>query len=607
MATQRYRSVAEMFLARVAQTPDREAFQSPDGGGWKRYTWKQVGERVQAIAQGLRALGLSDEQRVAIVSGTRLDWIFVDLGIMCAGGATTTIYPSSTVDDCAYILKDSATVFVFAENAQQADKLAEKRGELPVKNVILIDGAPAPGGDGWVLSMDDLLARGRAWGESNPGRYEEIAKAVRPDSLATLIYTSGTTGMPKGVELTHACWAYEGWAIDELKLLKTDDTQYLWLPLAHSFGKVLEAAQLQIGFSTAVDGRIEKIVENLGVVKPTFVAAVPRIFEKVHNKMVQTAKDGGGLKWKIFQWAFSVGREVSKLKQAGKEPGGLLALKNSVATRLVFSKVQARFGGRMRFFISGSAPLSRELQEFFHAAGILICEGYGLTETSAATFVNRPDDYRFGTVGQPMPGTEVKIAPEDGEILLRGPGVMRGYHNLPDQTAETKDAEGWLHTGDIGVLHDKNFLQITDRKKDLIKTSGGKYVAPQGLEGKLKALCPYISQVVVHGNNRNFCSALITVEEESTRKWAAENGVSATSYADLAASPKVRELLQGFINQLNATLASYETIKKFAVLPADLTQEAGDLTPSLKVKRKAVEAKYKQILDGFYQGSVEAL
>jgi long-chain acyl-CoA synthetase len=295
---------------------------------------------------------------------------------------------------------------------------------------------------------------------------------VKNQDIATLIYTSGTTGKPKGVVLTQDCWVYEAEGIDEMKLLVPDDVQFFWLPLAHSFGKVLEMAQLKIGFHTAIDGRVDKIVENLGHVKPTFVAAVPRIFEKVYNKVVDGAKKAGGVTWSIFKWAVEVGREVSLLRQKGQEPGGLLAMKYSIATQLVFSKLQARFGGRLRYFVSGSAPLSREMAEFFHAAGILILEGYGLTETSAASVVNRPIGFKFGTVGQALPGTTLKIA-EDGEILIKGRGVMRGYHNLPEQTAETiKD--GWLFTGDIGEIDSDGVLKITDRKKDLIKTSGGK-------------------------------------------------------------------------------------------------------------------------------------
>jgi long-chain acyl-CoA synthetase len=600
-----YRTVPEMFLDRVAKTPDREAFQFPTASGWGRYTWREVGQKVRSIAGGLRSLGLQNEQRGGIICSTRVEWILVDIGIMSAGGATTTIYPSNTPEECAYILKDSSTQFLFAENDEQAAKIAKVKAEVgELKKIIVIEGKG--GLDGWAITLDELMKAGDAWNTANPGQYEENAQSLRGDSLATLIYTSGTTGQPKGVELTHDCWVYEGTGIEELGLLKIEDVQYLWLPLAHSFGKVLEAAQLKIGFSTAVDGRIDKLVDNLAVVKPTFVAAVPRIFEKVYNKVVAGAKDGGGAKYGIFKWAVEVGKEASKLKQQGKQPGGLLAIKYAIATKLVFSKLQNRFGGRLKYFVSGSAPLSRELAEFFHAADILILEGYGLTESSAASFVNRPDKYRFGTVGLPVPGTQVKLA-EDGEILIKGRGIMRGYHHLPGPTAEALDADGWLHTGDIGKVLPEGFLQITDRKKDLIKTSGGKYVAPQELEGKMKVLCPYVSQLVVHGDNRNFCVALVTVEEEAIKKWARESGLGELSYGDIAAHPKTRELLKGFFQQLNANLASYESIKDFAILPADLTQEAGELTPSLKLKRKFVEKKYSHLLEKFYQGSVESI
>jgi long-chain acyl-CoA synthetase len=593
-----FRTLPEIFLDRVKRTPDAEAFRHPHGDGWASLSWRQVGERVRAIANGLQALGLGPEQRVGIISGTRLEWILIDLGILCAGGATTTVYPSTSAEETAYILSDSATVIAFAENDGQVQKLKARRAELPgLKKAIVIDGK----GDGdFTISLAEL----ERMGGDDAARFEGAARKVAPDHLATLIYTSGTTGRPKGVELIHDCWVYEAEAIEKIGLIKADDLQYLWLPLAHSFGKVLEAAQLKIGFATAVDGRVDKIVENLGVVKPTFVAAVPRIFEKVHNKVIAGSKESA-LKPKIFGWAFDVGRRVSALRQQGMEPTGWLATQQKLAHKLVFSKLQNRFGGRVKYFVSGSAPLSRELAEFFHAAGILILEGYGLTETSAASFVNRVDKYKFGTVGVPVDGTEVKIAPEDGEILIKSRGVMRGYHNLPEATAEALAPGGWLRTGDIGEVTPDGFLRITDRKKDLIKTSGGKYVAPQTIEGKLKAICPYVSQVVVHGNNRNFCSALITLDEESIKKWAREEGgLGDLSYAQLAGHPQVAALIQKSIDEMNQGLGKHETIKKFAILPQDLTQEAGDLTPSLKVKRKAVEAKYKDVLDGFYTGAV---
>ena len=592
-----------MFLSRVKATPDRRAFQYPVGDGWAWLSWQDAGDRVRRIASGLASLGIGKEERCAILSSTRVEWILADLGILCAAGATTTVYPSNTPEECEYILTDSATVVVFAEDDKQVAKLVEVRDKLPlVKQVITFEGAA--GHDGWVITLAELEATGQEYDEAHAGEYEKIANGVQSDDLATLIYTSGTTGKPKGVELTQDCWVYEGWAIDSLGIVNLDDHQYLWLPLSHSFGKVLEAAQLHIGFPTTVDGRIPKLVENLGVVRPTFMAAAPRIFEKVYNKVVSGAQQAGGLKYKIFTWSLGVGRQVSALRQQRKEPTGFLALKFKIATKLVFSKLQARFGGQLRFFISGSAPLSREMAEFFHAADILIIEGYGLTESSAATFVNRPDTFKFGTVGEALPQTEVKIAPEDGEILIKGRGIMRGYHNRAEATAETLTEDGWLRTGDIGELDDKNRLRITDRKKDLIKTSGGKYVAPQSIEGKLKAQCPYIGNVLVHGDRRNFCTALITVDEEGLTSWKTDVGLGSLTYEELTQHAKVNEMIQEAIDRLNATLARYETIKKFAILPKEWTVEDGELTASMKVKRKVVEQRHASILDGFYEGAL---
>jgi long-chain acyl-CoA synthetase len=590
-----------MFVSRVQESATREAFRRRSNDGWQSMTWKEAGDRVRAITGGLLALGVTNEARAAILSSTRVEWVLADLGILCAGGATTTIYPSSLADDCAYILKDSESRVCFAENASQVAKLKSVRAQLPkLEKVILIDGEAE--GD-WVMTLQQLEEKGASLDEA---KFQELARAVKGESLATLIYTSGTTGQPKGVELTHDSWAYEGEAVDKLGILTIDDVQYLWLPLAHSFGKVLEATQLRIGFPTAIDGRVEKIVENLPEVKPTFVAAVPRIFEKVHNRVVLMAQEGSAVKKGLFRWALSVGKEYSRRKRVKESVPITLSVSHSLADKLVLSKVRNRFGGRLRFFVSGSAALSREVAEFFDAAGITILEGYGLTETSAASFINRPGEVRIGTVGQPLPGTEVKIAPEDGEILIRGRGVMRGYHGMAEATRETIDG-GWLRTGDIGVLSDDKFLQITDRKKDLIKTSGGKYVAPQAIEGQLKAASPYLSQVLVHGNNRNFVVALVTLDEDAVKKWAEANGQGGKSIAELSKLPEVTALVQGAVDEINKHLASYESVKKFGILPSDFTLEAGELTPSLKLKRKVIEQKHKALLDSFYGEAVSKI
>ncbi|MBM75055.1 MAG: long-chain fatty acid--CoA ligase, partial [Proteobacteria bacterium] len=412
-----------------------------------------------------------------------------------------------------------------------------------------------------------------------------------------------------GVVLEHRCWVFEAEAMDKLGFLSPSDKQFLWLPLSHSFGKVLEMASIRIGYPTAIDGRIDRIATNLEELQPTFVAAVPRIFEKLYNKIV-TKGSRNKLSYRAFRFSQNVGQKVSAQKQQKLEPQGLLRLQNGIADLLVFRNIRAALGGRLRFFISGSAPLSADIASFFHAAGVLILEGYGLTESSAASFVNRPDDYRFGTVGKRLPGVDFKLAEADNEILLKGKGIMRGYYKLPEVNEETLSTIGedvWLHTGDIGQVDQDGFLKIVDRKKDLIKTSGGKYVAPQKLEGKLKSMCIYISEVLVHGNTRNFCSMLITIDEESITKWAEDAKLDNLSYKELTQHEAVKQVIQGYVDALNESLASYETIKKFAILEEEFTQEGGELTPSLKVKRKAVEQKYKHILDGFYQGALKEM
>jgi long-chain acyl-CoA synthetase len=594
-----------MFLARAGATPDSPAFLHPGPDGWKTLTWRETAQEARAIACGLLSLGLEREERCAIFSSTRIEWILVDLGILCAGGATTTIYPTSTADECVYILKDCEAGFVFVENPDLMSKLVARREELPnVRRVILIDGPQDEGG--WTITLGALQQIGRRHDAAHPDAFGAAAGGVAPDSLATLIYTSGTTGPPKGVELTHDCWLFEAEAIDALELLTPDDLQYFWLPLAHVFGKVLEVAQIRIGFPTAVDGRVEKIVENLHAIRPTFLCAVPRIFEKVHHRIREQARVAGGLRHKLFFWALDVGRQVSAVRQEGKEPTGWLAVKGAAADALVGRKIRSIFGDRLRFVISGSAPLDPELAQFFHAFGVLILEGYGLTESSAATFVNRPGAYRFGTVGLAVPGMMVRLA-EDGEILLRGRGVMRRYHNRPDANAEAIDSEGWLHTGDIGKLDARGFLKITDRKKDLIKTSGGKYVAPQALENRLALHCRYVGQVLVYGNNRSFCAALITLNEAEVRAWAREAGLGDKPFSELAEDPRVRALIQSAVRELNAVLPRHEAIKKFALLPTEFSVDSGELTPSLKLKRRLVEQRYAPLLASLYEGAAREL
>ncbi|EST35915.1 AMP-dependent synthetase [Streptomycetaceae bacterium MP113-05] len=616
-------SVATLFLERVQATPDAEAYRYPvpaAGGGpdeWRSYTWGEAAERVFAVAAGLTALGVRPEERVAIASSTRVDWILCDLAVLCSGAATTTVYPSTNAEETAYILADSSSRVLIAEDAAQLAKAREKRNELPeLSHVVVIEDADAVPADGdpedWVLSLAELFRRGRSYLDTHPGCVKETVAALRADQLATLIYTSGTTGKPKGVRLPHDCWSYMAKAIAQTGLVTSGDVQYLWLPLAHVFGKVLTAAQVEVGHVTAVDGRIDKIIENLPVVQPTYMAAVPRIFEKVYNGVAAKAKAGSPVKYRIFRWAVGVAREYAKVTQdnfrrtgVASAPGGL-KIKHGIADKLVYAKIREAFGGNLRACISGSAALAPDIGYFFSGAGIHILEGYGLTESSAASFVNPGEAYRTGTVGKPLPGTEVRIA-DDGEILLRGPGIMEGYHGLPDRTAEVLEEDGWFHTGDIGELSADGYLRITDRKKDLIKTSGGKYIAPAEVEGQFKAICPYVSNILVHGADRNFCTALIALDEVSLMQWAAElSALEGKPYAEVVASEQVRKMIEGHVEELNSGLQRWQTIKKFRVLPRDLDIEHGELTPSLKLKRPAVEREFGHLIEEMYAGSREA-
>jgi len=593
------RSVARMLVDRVEATPRREALRFPTDHGWESLSWDQVGQQSYDLAAGLLALGLTSEQRVALICSTRYEWILADLAVMCAGGATTAVYPSTEQSEVAYIVADSGSRFVVAENDTQVAKLRATRDELPaVEKVIVIDG----GGDGdWVISWRDLARLGADHLRAHPAAVDGVIATIEPDHLATLIYTSGTTGRPKGVELAHSCWTYEGACIDAVEILTLDDVQFLWLPLSHSFGKVLLAAMLQIGFATAVDGRVDKIADGLVEVQPTFMAGAPRIFEKVRARVIQTAIGEGGAKASIASWAFAVGLQVSRRRQKGLEPVGLLKVQYAIADALVFKKIRGRLGGRIRYLVSGSAALSGEVAEWFEAAGLLILEGYGLTETSAGTCLNRPHNWAFGTVGEPFPGSEIRIA-ADGEIQVRGPGVMRGYHGMADQSAALLDAEGWFSTGDVGEIDEGGRVRITDRKKDLVKTSGGKYIAPSVIEARLKASSPIVGHVVVHADKRNFASALITLDPDTAPQWAEGEGITG-DYASLTDNAQVRAHLQEGIDELNMSLNRWETIKQFRVLDHDFTVETGELTPSQKVKRRVVENMYSEILDGMYAGS----
>ena len=597
-------SVGALFRNRVRATPTAPAYQYFKDGGSElaTLTWAETDDIVRAWAAGLVSLGIGLEDRVAIASTTRLEWVLADLAIICAGGATTTVYPTTIAEDVAYIISDSGSSIVFAEDQEQVAKLSHVRDEIPhVRHVVTFTGQRS--GDGWIITTEDLEARGREALAADSGLIDARIDQLGPEHLATLIYTSGTTGRPKGVRLVQDSVVYEGAVIEAIGIIGKDDLQFLWLPLSHVFGKMLVAIGLQIGFPTAVDGRVDKIVENMGIVKPTFMAGPPRIFEKAKNRIATMFESETGVKKMLIDWALGVGGEVRDALERGDAVSGTLALKHQLATRLVLSKVQERFGGRVRFMISGSAPLNAEVAKWFGAVGLLVVEGYGLTETSSGSTVNHPEPgcYRFGSVGWPLPGTQVKTAEEDDEILIKGPGIMRGYHNSPEATAAVLTEDGWLRTGDIGRVDERGFVYITDRKKDFFKTSGGKYIAPSAIEAKFKGMCPYVSQFLVHGAGHNYATALVTLDQDAITGWAPTVGLEDKSYAEIVTSEQARHLVQVYVDQLNADLNRWETIKNFVILDHDLSIEMGDLTPSMKMRRRAVVDKYMDRLDALYE------
>ena len=590
-------SVPKMFRDRVAATPNTEAFRYPKGGGWESVTWRQVGDRVDNIAAGLISLGIKPEERVALASGTRYEWVVADFAILAAGAATTTVYPTTNAEDVGYIVANSGSRIVIAEDQTQVDKLREHRDEVPaVEKIVVIDGE----GDGdWVMTLAELEELGAQVLAESPSTVNDRIEAIRGDQLATLIYTSGTTGKPKGVRLMQESWTYTAAAMDAMGVLSDKDLNYLWLPLSHAFGKVMLALPLAVGFPTVVDGRVDKIVENLAVIRPTIMGAVPRIFEKVHSQINEMMIKEGGLKKTMFDWAVGVGTQVSRVRQAGENVSPLLAAQYKLADKLVLSKIRDRFGGRLRFFISGSAALDREIAQWFDAIGVAVLEGYGLTETSAASSLNRPSAYRFGTVGWTLPQTEVKIA-EDGEIMLKGPGIMDGYHNMPEATAEAIEPDGWFHTGDIGELDAEGFLRITDRKKDMFKTSQGKYVAPSAISAQFKGICPFASEIIVYGEGKPYCVALVSLDADGLKEWADSHGLGGKPFGEIARDPKVNEAISGYVDELNKHLNRWEQVKKFAIIDRELTVESGDLTPSLKLKRKVVVDNFHDKIDGLY-------
>ncbi|NJK31252.1 MAG: long-chain fatty acid--CoA ligase [Deltaproteobacteria bacterium] len=592
-------SILDLLLDHARNRGGETAALVKKEGKYGPVSWSKTCADAKAIGKGLIALGIAPGDRVNVIGQTSYQWVVKDLGILTAGAVTVPIYPSNLPDECQYVIDHSGGRLVFAENGEQVDKLLEKRDELG--NVIkVVQWSGAKRGDDWVMTIDEFIKAGEAVGDE---QVEERRTTLSPESVLTIIYTSGTTGRPKGVVLTHANMLYEAKVVQEIGVIRQDDIQLLFLPMAHVFAKVLEVGWLATGHVLAFAENMNTIRDNLGEVRPTLMAGVPRVFEKFYGAVVDKGTAAEGAKRKLFLAAMDLSVKNGELEEKGDKLGLIDSAKFGLLKKLVFSKVgegiNAILGGRMRVMVSGGAPLSKKINWFFRDAGITIVEGYGMTESSAATAVNLPHANQIGSVGPALPGTEIKIA-GDGEILIKGPGVMREYWRDEAATKETIDEQGWLHTGDIGELDPRTkAVRITDRKKDLIITAGGKNIAPQRIENIVKTH-NLISQCVVHGDRRKFISALITLDPVHLEAFAKEHGLPGNTVAEWSKHDKVRKEVEKLIAESNGELASYETIKKFEILDHDFSIETGELTAKLSVKRKVVNSKYGHIFDGFY-------
>ncbi len=585
----------QVFLNTVKKYPKENFILYKEKGKYKGISTQEFKNMVEEFSLGLRGLGLGKNDKIILLSENRPEWIISDLAILAFGGITVPIYPTLTAGQIKYIINDSDAKVVIFSNEIQGEKIKSIKHELPkVEKLISFVSPPFEG----VLSFSRVREMGKKRKEKESELFEKTALAIKPNDLATIIYTSGTTGMPKGVMLTHMNILSNILSVSEIIEFSDKDVVLSFLPLSHILERMVTHTYIYKGCTIAYAESVETVAQNLLEVKPNIMVSVPRVFEKIYAKVMDNVLSSSPLKRKIFFWAVKVGKKVGEKKLAKESIGFFLKFKNKIAHKLVFSKIIERTGGRVRFFVSGGAPLSKEIAEFFYAMGLVILEGYGLTETSPVISVNTFENLKFGTVGKPIPRVEVKIAP-DGEILVKGPNVMLGYYKKEEETKEAfKD--GWFHTGDIGYLDKDGFLVITDRKKDIIVTSGGKNVAPQPIENMLKAN-PYISNVVVIGNKRKFVSALIIPNFEKLEEYAKFNNIEYKDRKDLVSKKEIKNFIQAEVDRTTEGLAPYERIKKIVLLDREFEISKDEITPTLKVKRNIIEKKYKDLIDELYK------
>jgi long-chain acyl-CoA synthetase len=581
--------------------PARTLFRNKEEGRWRDIAWSEVEDAVTEIANGFLSLGLAAGDRVSLLSENRLDWIYADLGLLAAGGVTVTIYPSNLPHEVEYIVSHSGSRFIVISGAGQYRKLANRKETMPgLEKIISLDALENAADD--VMTLTRLREQGRAFQSQNPRALRERTAGIRRDDLCTMVYTSGTTGPPKGAMISHGNILAVHEAVDQILTLDKDsDITLSILPYAHVYERIGGIMNgIFAGITIAIGEGLDKIAANVVEIRPTLILGAPRLYEKMYAGIQKNIAAGSPAKQKIFGWAMSVGREVGPYKLAHQPLPLGLKLKHALADKLVFSAIKQKFGGRIRFFVSAAAPISKDIIEFFHALDILIIEGWGMTETSAPSTINKPDNVRFGSVGQVLPGTEVKIA-DDGEIMVRGENVFMGYYSKDGPIRDEFEDKGWFHTGDIGRIDEDGFLYITDRKKDIIITAGGKNISPQNIENLLKTDL-YISEALVFGDRKKFLSAIVTLDEEATASWAQKEGIAFKDFAELSQKPETKKMVEGRIAALNKNLPKHETIKKIVILDRQFQQELGEITPTMKLKRKVLNQKFGKVFEDMYAG-----
>ena len=598
-----YKNVHQMLNETVIKYKNQQAYRwFNDKGDAEGVTWDEFYGQVKSVSKSLMALGVDKNDKVCILSYTSYRWVLIDMASVCAGMVTVGIYQSNLPESCKYIINQSDSVVVFAEDKTQLEKLFEIRKNIPnVRKVILLDDTykneqEQNQDDDWVISFNDFLKLGK---DISDEKFIERVDAVNAKDLASIVYTSGTTGVPKGAMLTNDNFIFTSQSIEQCGTFEPEGKRemLLFLPLVHVFARITSYVAIKTGSRTSFARSIDTLLEDFKYASPNWFVSVPRVFEKIHTKIISGAEAKGGIALKIFNWACEIGTEVSRCKIDKKPIPLCLNVQYFIATKLVFSKVQTALGGNVKWCISGAAPLNPEIAQFFHAAGLLILEGIGMTENTSFSNINRFDDYNFGVVGQPGPGIKQKIA-DDGEVLISGRNLMQGYYKMPEETAETFTKDGWLQTGDIGEIDENNVLKITGRKKEIIITAGGKNIAPAAIEGMV-ATSKYINQICVIGDRRKYLTAIVTLDEDNIKEYATNNEIPYDEFADLLQKPEIKKLVDGIIADKNKNLPSFETLKKVTIVP-EFTIENEFMTPTFKVKKNVVMKEYNEKIDSMY-------